>query len=110
MTRAGALTDEMWARIEPLLPGRTPRRGGRWAQRRPVTAAICWRFWTASPWRDLPSDCCAWRTVWWRFDRWAKAGTWERVVGGVQGQANAGADLEWVVWFDSSVARAQQRA
>ncbi|RMI26252.1 hypothetical protein EBN88_29845, partial [Streptomyces triticirhizae] len=24
------LTDAQWARIEPLLPDRTPKRGGRW--------------------------------------------------------------------------------
>src|SRR3954467_8698498 len=56
MTRTSLLTDEMWSRIEPLLPNRTPRRGGRWSEHRPVVEAICWRFGTGSPWRDLPDD------------------------------------------------------
>jgi transposase len=30
------LTDEQWARLEPLLPDRAPRRGGRWADHRQV--------------------------------------------------------------------------
>jgi transposase len=110
MTRASVLTDEMWARIEPLLPDRSPRRGGRWREHRPVLEAICWRFRTGSPWRDLPADFPSWQTVWWRFDRWAKDGTWDRVLVELQGQAHAVADLEWVVSVDSTVARAHQHA
>ena len=110
MTRASVLTDEMWARIEPVLPDRSPRRGGRWIDHRPVVEAICWRFRTGSPWRDLPADFPSWQTVWWRFDQWAKNGTWDRVLGELQGQAHAVADLEWVVSVDSTVARAHQHA
>jgi transposase len=110
MTRTALLTDEMWARVEPLLPDRSPRRGGRWSHHRPVVEAICWRFRTGSPWRDLPSDFPAWQTVWWRFDRWAKDGTWDRVLRELQGQAHAVAELEWTVSVDSTVARAHQHA
>ncbi|MPY78622.1 MAG: transposase, partial [Actinophytocola sp.] len=28
------LTDEEWERLKPLLPDRTPRRGGRWVDHR----------------------------------------------------------------------------
>ncbi len=100
----------MWARIEPLLPDRTPRRGGRWSDHRPVLEAICWRFRTGSPWRDLPADFPAWQTVWWRFDRWAKDGTWDAILTRLQGQAHAVAELEWTVAVDSTVARAHQHA
>ena len=75
-----------------------------------VVEAICWRFRTGSPWRDLPKDFPPWQTVWWRFDRWAKDGTWDRVLGELQGQAHAVAELEWVVSVDSTVARAHQHA
>lgn len=34
------LTDEMWARLEPSLPDRTPQRGGRWRDHREVFEAI----------------------------------------------------------------------
>ncbi|PVC82160.1 hypothetical protein DBP19_33645 [Streptomyces sp. CS090A] len=34
------LADAQWARIEPLLPDRTPKRGGRWClAQNAVTAA-----------------------------------------------------------------------
>ena len=77
---------------------------------RPVVEAICWRFRTGSPWRDLPRDFPSWQTVWWRFDRWAKDGTWDRVLRELQGQAHAVAELEWTVSVDSTVARAHQHA
>jgi transposase len=110
MSRIALLSDDVWAKIEPLLPDRVPRRGGRWGDHRPVIEAICWRFRTGSPWRDLPADFPSWQTVWWRFDRWAKDGTWDRVLLELQGHAHAVADLEWVVSVDSTVARAHQHA
>ncbi|MFI8986319.1 hypothetical protein ACIG63_14865 [Streptomyces antimycoticus] len=33
------LTDAQWARIEPLLPDRTPKRGGRWRDHRKLVDA-----------------------------------------------------------------------
>lgn len=110
MTRTRLLTDEMWARIEPLLPDRTPKRGGRWSDHRAVVEAICWRFRTGSPWRDLPADFPAWQTVWWCFDRWAKDGTWEAVLTELQGAAHAAPELEWLVSVDATIARAHQHA
>ena len=110
MSRTQVLTDAMWVRIEPLLPDRVPQRGGRWGDHRPVLEAICWRFRTGSPWRDIPAEFPAWQTVWWRFDVWSKDGTWDRVLTELQGQAHAVAELEWVVSVDSTVARAHQHA
>src|SRR5680860_1856237 len=75
MSRTRVLTDEMWARIEPLLPDRTPQRGGRWIEHRPVLEAICWRFRTGSPWRDIPPGFPAWQTVWPDFRR-SRAHDW----------------------------------
>ena len=34
------LNDAEWARLEPLLPDRTPRRGGRWNDHRQVINGI----------------------------------------------------------------------
>lgn len=110
MATRRVLTDEMWTRIEPLLPDRTPRRGGQWRDHREVLEAIIWRTRTGSPWRDLPADFPSYQTVWWRFDRWAKDGTLDRVLTELQGQAQASGDLEWVVSVDSTIARAHQHA
>ncbi|MFD7460655.1 transposase [Streptomyces sp. NPDC059868] len=50
------LTDAQWAGIEPLLPGRTPRRGGRWRDHRQVIDTIAWKYPTGAPWMDLPVE------------------------------------------------------
>ncbi|MFD9499890.1 transposase [Streptomyces sp. NPDC060035] len=39
-----SLADAQWARIEPLLPDRRPKRGGRWRDHREVIAAIVWKL------------------------------------------------------------------
>lgn len=82
------LTGGMWDQLEPLLLDRSPKRGGRGRDHREVVEAIIWRFRTGSPWRDLPEDFPAWQTVWWRFDRWSKDGTWDRVLTELQGQTH----------------------
>ncbi|WP_373283454.1 transposase [Streptomyces prunicolor] len=48
------LSDAQWARIEPLLPDRTPGRGGRGRAHREVTDAIGRKFRTGSQWVHLP--------------------------------------------------------
>lgn len=57
------LTDAMWARVEPVLPGQATDPG--------VTAADNRRFRTGSPWRDLPERFGNWNSVFRRFRRWA---------------------------------------
>ncbi|MFF2730288.1 transposase [Streptomyces sp. NPDC058008] len=49
-----SLTDAQWARIEPLLPDRTPKRGGRWRDHREVIEAIAFKFRTGTQWVHLP--------------------------------------------------------
>jgi len=110
MVRTGVLSDGAWARIEPLLPDRSPRRGGRWREHRQVIEAIAWRYRTGSPWRDLPETFGPWQTAWKRLDRWARDGTWDRVLAAVQADADAAGELDWVASVDSSVMRAHQHA
>ncbi|WP_435850449.1 hypothetical protein [Streptomyces massasporeus] len=42
------------------MPGRTPRRDGRWRDHRQVNDAIAWKCRTGSPWTDLlrPESAC----------------------------------------------------
>ncbi|RGD58114.1 transposase [Kitasatospora xanthocidica] len=39
-----SLTDTQWARIEPLPPDPTPRRGGQWRDHRQVIGAIAFKY------------------------------------------------------------------
>ncbi|WP_260615091.1 transposase [Streptomyces sp. WAC05292] len=43
-----SLTDAQWARIESLLPDRTPKRGGRGRDHRQVIDAIAYKFQTGT--------------------------------------------------------------
>jgi len=66
------LTDEEWARIEPLLPtpGRTGRR--REVDLREVLNAIRYLVRTGCGWRMLPKDFPPWQTVYWWFRRFVR--------------------------------------
>lgn len=55
-SRYEALSDEQWARIEPLLPSNTGRRGRRFQNNRRVVGGIIYRYRTGIPWRDLPVE------------------------------------------------------
>ncbi|MFF3264618.1 IS5 family transposase [Streptomyces sp. NPDC002932] len=102
------LTDAQWARIEPLLPDRTPRRGGRWRDHRQMIDAIAWKFQTGSQWVHLPAEYGSWKGVYTRLRNWAIDGTWERVCTALLAQADAEGDVDWVVAVDSTVVRVHQ--
>ncbi|MFB8170660.1 IS5 family transposase [Kitasatospora purpeofusca] len=104
------LTDAQWARIEPLLPDRTPKRGGRWRDHREVIDAIAWKFQTGSQWVHLPEKYGSWKGAYTRLRNWAIDGTWERVFTALLAQADADGDLDWVVAVDSTIVRAHQNA
>ncbi|GGZ36476.1 DDE transposase [Streptomyces inusitatus] len=109
-----SLTDAQWARIEPLLPDRTPRRGGRWRDHREVIDAIAFKYRTGTPWMDLPERFGSWKGACSRLRMWAIDGTWDRVFAALLAQADAegdaGGGLEWVVAVDSTIVRAHQHA
>jgi transposase len=104
------LTDAQWARIEPLLPDRMPKRGRRWRNHREVIDAITFKFQTGTQWVHLPEKHGTWRGVYNRLPMWAVDGTWERVLTTLMAQADADEDLNWAVSVDSTVVLAHQHA
>ncbi|MFI1196821.1 IS5 family transposase [Micromonospora sp. NPDC020750] len=105
------ISDEMWARLQPHVPDRSPQRGGRWADHREVIEAIAWKYRTGSPWRDLPAEFSSWKGAYSRFRRWTLDGTWQRLLTAVQADADAAGELDWLVTaVDSTVVRAHQHA
>lgn len=76
MRRRHELSDEQWAKIEPLLPGRDGDRGRHGVDNRLFIDAVLYVAKTGIPWRDLPERFGKWNTVWRRFDRWCAAGVW----------------------------------
>lgn len=114
MVRAGVISEDFWAVVEPLMPAYGGRRGRPWNEHRTVLEGICWRYRTGSPWRDLPAEFGRWQTVWARHFRWSTDGTYERIlnaakVAGLVG--NSGDDaVERLLSADSTVVRAHQHA
>ena len=104
------LTDEEWARLEPLLPDRRPRRGGRWADHRSVINGVIWRSRTGCPWRDLPECYGNWKTVYNRHRRWSGETTWERILDELRRDADHEEGSAWTVGIDAGVVRAHQHA
>jgi putative transposase len=103
------VSDGSWAWLEPRLPDRTPRRGGRWRDHRQVIEAIAWRFRTGSPWRELPERFGPWQTAYERHHRWSADGTWARLLAAAQADADARGELDWLVAADSSLMRVHQQ-
>ena len=97
------LTDFEWSVIEPLLPNK-PRGVPRVDDRR-VLSGIFWILRSGAPWRDLPERYGPYTTSYNRFNRWRKAGVWDRIMDAVS-EAYDG-DIQMI---DSSVVRVHQHA
>ena len=74
------LTDFEWSVIQPLLPNK-PRGVPRVDDRR-VLNGIFWRLRTGAPWADIPERYGPHTTCVNRFNRWRRAGVWDRLLEG----------------------------
>jgi transposase len=79
------IDDDLWSRIEPLLPKRRPRNR-RYAGRTPipdraVLTGILFVLRSGIPWNMLPREmgCGSGTTCWRRLVRWQRAGVWKRL-------------------------------
>jgi transposase len=108
MSRTEVLTDEMWARIEPLLPALKGPMGKPMKPHRLLVEGSIFRLRTGVAWRDLPAEFGPWQTVWKRHARFCKDGTWDKVLLALQAEADARSEIDWKVSVDSTVARVHQ--
>ncbi|MCA1669389.1 MAG: IS5 family transposase [Thermomicrobia bacterium] len=77
------LTDEQWARLDPLIPEPPRRADGRgrpWTPRRAVLDGVLWILRTGAQWKDLPERYPPHTTVHRRFQTWVRDGTLEWVL------------------------------
>lgn len=99
------LTDEEFAQIKDLLPGREGTPGRSAEDNRKFIHAVRWIAKTGAPWRDLPEEFGNWNSVYQRFNRWCKQGVWQAIA------AVLGADFDWEeLQLDSTIVRAHQHA
>ena len=68
--RCQDMTEDVWKRLKPHLPGGEGKRGRPAQDNRRFIDAVCWILRTGAPWRDLPPDYGDWRNTHRRFCRW----------------------------------------
>jgi len=98
------VSDGEWERIGPLTVGKASDCGVTGQDNRQFVNAVLWIARSGAPWRDLPERYGKWNSVYQRFNRWAKAGIWERIFTALQE-----VDDEWLM-VDSTTIRAHQQA
>lgn len=97
------LTDFEWSVIEPILP--MDRRGPKPRNNRRVLNGIFWVLRTGAPWRDLPERYGPYTSAYNRFNRWRKAGIWDRLMDVVVKAYDGNVQM-----IDSSIVRVHQHA
>jgi transposase len=110
--RRHELSDEQWAKLEPLLPPEKRAGPGRPAlAHRRILNGILWILRTGAPWRDLPERYGNWATVYRRFRRWQHAGIWEPVFAPLKRDAHTRGAFDWAIHHvDGSSIRAHEHA
>ena len=64
------ISDRVWHRLEPFLPGGAGKVGRPAFDNRLFLNAVFWILRTGAPWRDLPPDYGDWKNTHRRFCRW----------------------------------------
>ena len=106
------LTDEEFALLQALLPPeRSGKRGCPYKPHRRVLNGIVWVLRTGAPWRDVPECYGRWSTLYDRFRRWCKDGTWQGIADALKADARkmGRIDFEFAA-MDGSVVRAHRSA
>ena len=99
------VSDALWQRLEPHLPGKISDAGATAKDNRLFLEAVLWRVRTGSPWRDLPPAFGNWNSQFRRFRRWAKSGVFERLFKVL----SEGPDLEYAL-IDGTIVQVHQKA
>jgi transposase len=98
------MSEEQWRRVEAAIPkqkaGPDATRGDRL-----FIDAVLFRAKTGMPWRDLPERFGPWKSVYNRFNNWAKKGHWEAIFRALQLEVDEVGSI-----VDGSVVRAHQDA
>src|SRR4051812_46733695 len=93
------LTDDLWKRIEPLLPALPshPHGGRPWVDNRKALTGILFVLRTGIPWEYLPIElgCGCGTTCWRRLRDWQTAGVWKQLHETLLAELNSADKLDW---------------
>lgn len=107
--RRHELSDEQWELIKGLMPRQ--ERGGQWNDHRTTLNGMMWILRTGAPWRDLPERYGKWKSVYDRFRRWTRDGTFTRILRVLRVRLDKDGKIDWDLWLvDGSSIRASRAA
>ncbi len=107
------VSDELWARVEPVLPAVERRYrypGRKRVPDRQVLTGILFVLKTGIPWEDLPQEmgCGSGMTCWRRLRGWNEAGVWNRLHQVLLDELHDDRQIDWSgAAVDSSRVRAK---
>jgi len=107
------LTDERWAKIEPLLPKfKRSRKGGpKPVENRRILEGILWVLRSGARWQDLPDEFPSPSTCWRRLRDWEEQDVWLDIWRAFLSELDEKGQLDWVETFaDGSFAPAKKGA
>jgi transposase len=107
------LIDVQWEQIAAFFPARYHQGGAGhpWKEHRPMVNGILWHLHTGAPWPDLPERYGPWKTVYDRFNRWRKDGTWAKILDALLLRLDKAGFIDRDLWLvDASVIRASRAA
>jgi transposase len=107
------LTDERWAKIEPLLPKfKRSRKGGRKpVENRRTLEGILWVLRSGARWQDLPDEFPSPSTCWRRLHDWEEQDVWLDIWRAFLSELDEKGQLDWAETFaDGSFAPAKKGA
>lgn len=110
MTRRYELNEEQFQLIEDLLP-KTGSPGGQWRDHRQILNGMFWVLNSGAQWREMPDRYGPWETVYSRFRRWSRDGTFARMLERLQLELNEDGTIDLDTWYvDSTIVRASRSA
>src|SRR5262250_2834538 len=109
------VTDELWAKVEPLLPPAPPRRfrfpGRKRLDYRKILTGILFVLKTGIAWDDLPAElgCGCGKTGHGYLRRWHQAGVWRKLHALLLAELNGADQIDWErALIDASFAKAPE--
>ena len=99
------ISDEIWSKIQWVVPGKESDPGRTGANNRLFVEAVVFIARTGAPWRDLPRGFGPWNSIYKRFARWADKGVWAQIFDILSQNGDY-----HTVMLDSTVVRAHQHA
>lgn len=107
------LTDAQWEQLASFFPDRDHDGGPGppWKDHRTLVNGILWHLHTGAPWPDTPERYGPWKTIYDRFQRWRRDGTWANILDTFLLRLDKAGRIDRDLWLvDASLIRASRAA